>query len=102
MPGPISCGRLGDSRDRKLAKMNWQKIAYGALFVFIVPALLCAWAATAYVAMPVYGSLPVGIAFVCAGLVLMLVAMFELWHFGGGLPMNAFPPPAMVPRRACG
>lgn len=76
--------------------MNWQKIAYGALFVLIVPALLCAWAVAAYVAMPVYGSLSVGIAFVGAGLVLMLAAMFELWHYGGGLPMNAFPPPAMV------
>jgi hypothetical protein len=28
----------------------------------------------------------------------MAAAMFELWRFGGGLPMNAFPPPAMVSR----
>ena len=81
-----------------MAKIKWQKIAYGALFVLVVPALLCAWAAAAHVVMPIYGSLPVGIAFVCAGLVLVSAAMFELWHFGGGLPMNAFPPPAMVSR----
>jgi protein-S-isoprenylcysteine O-methyltransferase Ste14 len=78
--------------------MKWQKVAYGALFVVLLPTLLCAWAAEAHVAMPVYGSLPIGIAFACAGLVLMSVAMFELWHFGGGLPMNAFPPPDMVSR----
>lgn len=78
--------------------MSWQKIAYGALFVVVLPALLCAWAAGALVAMPVYGSIPLGVAFVCAGLVLMAPAMFELWRFGGGLPMNAFPPPAMVSR----
>ena len=76
--------------------MNWQKIAYGALFIVVVPALLCAWAAAAHVAIPAYGSVPLGIAFACAGLVVMSVAMFELWRFGGGLPMNAFPPPAMV------
>jgi len=78
--------------------MKWQKIAYGALFVVVVPLLLWAWASAAHVSMPVYGGVPLGIAFACVGLVLMAAAMFELWHFGGGLPMNAFPPPAMVSR----
>ncbi|HXA07949.1 MAG TPA: phosphatase PAP2 family protein, partial [Bryobacteraceae bacterium] len=78
--------------------MKWQKIAYGALFVILLPALLCVWGAAARVSLPIYGSLPLGIAFACAGLALMMVAMFELWRFGGGLPMNAFPPPTMVSR----
>ena len=78
--------------------MKWQKIAYGALFVILLPALLCLWGTAAKVSLPIYGSLPLGIAFACAGLALMAAAMFELWRFGGGLPMNAFPPPTMVSR----
>jgi len=78
--------------------MKWQKIAYGALFVILLPALLFIWGAAARVSLPIYGSLPLGIAFVCAGLALMSAAMFDLWRFGGGLPMNAFPPPTMVSR----
>ena len=78
--------------------MRCQKIAYGALFVIVLPALLCAWAFAARVAMPLYGSVPLGAAFAGAGFLLMSAAMFELWRFGGGLPMNAFPPPSMVSR----
>src|SRR5947207_7383034 len=97
-PRPVSSGGLGHSRNRKLAQMKWQKIAYGALFVILLPALLCVWGAAARVSMPIYGSVPLGIAFACAGFALMAAAMFELWRFGGGLPMNAFPPPTMVSR----
>ena len=78
--------------------MKWQKIAYGAVFVVLLPALLGLWGAAARVSMPAYGSVALGIAFACAGFALMSAAMFELWHFGGGLPMNAFPPPNMVER----
>ena len=78
--------------------MKWQKLAYGALFVVVLPAILCLWAANAHVAMPLYGTVPIGMAFATAGVALMSAAMFELWRFGGGLPMNAFPPPAMVSR----
>ncbi|HXJ88092.1 MAG TPA: prolipoprotein diacylglyceryl transferase family protein [Candidatus Binatia bacterium] len=78
--------------------MKWQKIVYGAVFLVVLPALLCVWASAARIPLPVYGSIPIGIAFACAGLTLMFAAMFELWRFGGGLPMNAFPPPAMVSR----
>src|SRR5215471_21650045 len=78
--------------------MTWQKIAYGALFVIFIPALLCLWAASVRVSLPVYGSVWTGLAFAGAGLALMCTAMYELWHWGGGLPMNAFPPPTMVSR----
>jgi len=83
-----------------MAKMNWQKIAYGALFVVLLPLLLLMWGAAAQsrISMPVYGSTAVGVALLCAGVGLMCVAMVELWRWGGGLPMNAFPPPVMVSR----
>jgi protein-S-isoprenylcysteine O-methyltransferase Ste14 len=76
------------------------KILYGALFVIVVPGLLMVWAraAGANVPMPVYGSPMLGGVFVVAGLGLMSTAIFELWSFGGGLPMNAFPPPRLVMR----
>ena len=80
--------------------MTLWKILYGAVFVAVVPALLALWALAAdrNVPMPVYGSPPIGGTFVVAGLTLVFVAMFELWRFGGGLPMNAFPPPKLVTR----
>jgi len=78
--------------------MTWQKIAYGALFVILLPALLCLWAVNARVNLPVYGSATIGVAFAASGIALMCAAMYQLWHWGGGLPMNAFPPPAMVSR----
>ncbi|HEY6249791.1 MAG TPA: prolipoprotein diacylglyceryl transferase family protein [Candidatus Angelobacter sp.] len=78
--------------------MTYAKILYGALFMILLPGLLLLWARAAQsnIAMPVYGSATVGGFFALAGLVLMLAGMFELWRHGGGLPMNAFPPPALV------
>lgn len=80
--------------------MNWGKVTYGTLFVVLLPILLLAWGAGArlQISMPVYGSIPIGLAFACAGFALMSVAMLQLWRWGGGLPMNAFPPPVMVSR----
>ena len=78
--------------------MTSAKILYGALFVIILPALLVLWAAAtpSTVTMPVYGSVAIGGLFALTGLALMLAGMFELWRTGGGLPMNAFPPPVLV------
>ena len=80
--------------------MNAGKILYGALFIIALPVLLALWAvsAQANIHMPVYGSALAGWAFSAAGLGMMLAGMFELWRFGGGLPMNAFPPPRLVLR----
>jgi len=74
------------------------KVLYGALFLLVVPALLILWASEAQrnVSMPVYGSPLLGFGLAIVGLGLMSGAMFELWKFGGGLPMNAFPPPRLV------
>ena len=80
--------------------MTMGKILYGALFIIALPALLLLWAisAQANINMPVYGSALAGWAFAAVGLGIMLLGMFELWHFGGGLPMNAFPPSRLVMR----
>lgn len=78
--------------------MIWHKILYGALFVIVLPLLLVAWAVAAHhnVAMPLYGNTAAGALFAAAGMGLMIAATLELWILGGGLPMNAFPPPRLV------
>ena len=84
--------------------MTVGKILYGALFVVVVPCLLILWAITAgaNVHLAVYGSPLLGVAFAAAGFGLMCVATVELWRFGGGMPMNAFPPPRLVTRGTFG
>jgi protein-S-isoprenylcysteine O-methyltransferase Ste14 len=80
------------------------KLLYGALFVVALPVLLIVWAHQAgpNITLPVYGGPLLGWPLACAGLVLILVAMWELWRYGGGLPMNAFPPPKLVSRGSFG
>jgi membrane-associated phospholipid phosphatase/protein-S-isoprenylcysteine O-methyltransferase Ste14 len=80
------------------------KVVYGALFALGVPALLAAWArgtASAVRLVPIR-SLPLGGTFVAIGLALVLSGMWALRVHGGGLPMNAFPPPRYVDRGAYG
>lgn len=80
--------------------MALRKLLYGALFAFVVPLLLMAWAAAAEraVPLPVPLSPEAGWALAAAGLVLLLAGMRALWVYGEGLPMNAFPPPKYVAR----
>ncbi|MBI5086625.1 MAG: hypothetical protein HZB13_18770, partial [Acidobacteria bacterium] len=81
--------------------LNWLgKILYGALFAVVVPAALVAWArATAdTVRLPVVASMPLGLTVAAAGALLLLLGMAHLWTSGGGLPMNAYPPPRYVTR----
>ena len=71
---------------------------YGLLFVAVLPALLVLWARAAAPVVPlpaVRAPLGGGVAAVL-GLLLVLSAMRDLWRRGGGLPMNAFPPPRLV------
>ncbi|MGC4001334.1 MAG: prolipoprotein diacylglyceryl transferase [Anaeromyxobacter sp.] len=77
-----------------------RKALYGALFVVILPAALLAWARAAdrWVAAPALFAPGAGVALATGGLLLMAWGWATLWHEGGGLPMNAFPPP----RRAVG
>lgn len=81
-----------------MAKISIGKFLYGTLFVVVVPSLLTLWAKSARtnVALPAYGTPFVGFALAVCGLALLLLAMLNLWCYGGGLPMNAFPPPRLV------
>ena len=73
-------------------------MAYALLFCALLPGLLVLWArATAdAVALPVYGSPLLALLAAIAGALLLLAGMGALWRHGGGLPMNAFPPPRLV------
>ena len=78
------------------------KLLYGFAFCAALPALLLFWAgalATKYPMLPPVGPWPPGLLLAAIGAGLMLRATWELWHLGGGLPMNAFPPLRFV---ACG
>ena len=68
------------------------------IFVVIVPMALIAWAhgATNTVHLPALHSVLWGAMLVAFGVIVMALAMISLWVYGGGLPMNAFPPPRFV------
>jgi protein-S-isoprenylcysteine O-methyltransferase Ste14 len=74
------------------------KVGYGLLFCAVLPALLFLWArgAAEVVRLPAYGSVELGAGIAAAGVVLLGPGMAALWRRGGGLPMNAFPPPRLV------
>lgn len=74
------------------------RVLYGAAFMLALPALLVVWAVMTECAVqlpaprwPVAGG---GVA--ALGLSMTVAAMWGLWHRGGGLPMNAFPPKRFV------
>jgi len=76
------------------------KVLYGAAFLAVLPYLLLAWAAFAnpLTPLPAPHLLFVGAAIASAGFILMLLGIRDLWVHGGGLPMNADPPPRYVAR----
>ena len=79
--------------------MALKKVVYGALFVVVLPALLVLWvrgtAGVVRMPVPPWGW---GLPLVIGGAFLMLAGMGALRVHGGGLPMNAFPPPKYVDR----
>ena len=74
------------------------RLLYGVLFLALLPAGLVAWARAteAVVTLPPVHSLPAGTALVAVGLLLLAAGGRALIVRGGGLPMNAFPPPRLV------
>jgi protein-S-isoprenylcysteine O-methyltransferase Ste14/membrane-associated phospholipid phosphatase len=80
------------------------KVLYGAAFLLLVPAALAAWAATTahLVHIQPAASLPLGVLIAVSGSLLMVAGMAALWIQGGGLPMNAYPPPRFVARGVYG
>jgi protein-S-isoprenylcysteine O-methyltransferase Ste14 len=76
------------------------KLLYALLFIALLPTALFFWARAteAYVTLPAVHSLPIGAALSTVGALLVLAGWAALWRDGGGLPMNAFPPPRLVTR----
>lgn len=74
------------------------KLAYGSLFVLLLPLFLVAWArgTEAAVTLPAIRDVPVGAALLGIGLALSASGARALWVLGGGPPMNAYPPPRLV------
>lgn len=74
------------------------KVLYGALFVVVAPMGLVFWAHGANDAIPLEAlHAPAwGAALAGLGAAVTLVGMLSLWRYGGGLPMNAFPPARFV------
>jgi protein-S-isoprenylcysteine O-methyltransferase Ste14 len=71
---------------------------YGVLFAAVLPLALVLWADGARDAVPLtalhsilWGGMLTGL-----GLAALSMGMLALWREGGGLPMNAFPPPRFV------
>src|ERR1039458_10282400 len=75
------------------------KWLYGAAFAVMLPIGLAAWAAATagMVRLPLLAP-PLGFPMAAAGAALVLLGMHNLWRYGGGLPMNAYPPPRYVER----
>ncbi len=73
-------------------------VGYGLLFCVALPALLAWWArATAdEVRLPVFGTPVLGVALIALGSGLLVTGVVTVWTRGGGVPMNAFPPPRLV------
>lgn len=80
-------------------KTTFGKFVYGLLFCVVLPALLAVWARALEARLPglppVPGGAPAAVLGV-VGAVLLGWGMADLWRLGGGLPMNAFPPPRLV------
>ena len=91
---------MGDSRAGALASLTRIAVqwAYGGAFVVALPACLAAWGQSAdrFIALPAPDAPVAGRALAAAGLALVVWAFFALFRDGGGLPMNAFPPPRFV------
>ena len=81
-----------------MTKSGVGKFLYGALFAVVLPVLLVVWAGETreLVKLPAIHSLPWGVGAITVGSLLVALGMASLWLVGGGLPMNAFPPPRYV------
>ena len=75
-----------------------KRVAYGVQFVVILPVGLVLWTRAADPMIPLRAvhSVPGGSALIGLGLLLLVAGGRDLVVRGGGLPMNAFPPPRFV------
>lgn len=81
-----------------LNRSGLTKVLYSAFFVAVLPLALVLWAHGARDAVhlaPLH-STDWGCALLAVGAIAIAAGMSSLWVSGGGLPMNAFPPPRFV------
>jgi membrane-associated phospholipid phosphatase/protein-S-isoprenylcysteine O-methyltransferase Ste14 len=74
------------------------KISYGILFLIIIPFTLIIWAKFTgnIINLPLPKNLLWGYLLLISGLIVLITGMLNLWIFGKGFPMNAFPPKYFV------
>lgn len=74
------------------------KILYGSLFVILIPVALWQWAINTeeFIKLPAVNNFVGGLIISVGGLALILWGMLDLWVYGKGLPMNAYPPKVFV------
>ena len=74
------------------------KIFYGFIFIAIIPFLLVIWThyTVSEINLPVPSNQILNFFFLALGLFFVFGGMHNLWIYGKGLPMNAFPPKNFV------
>ncbi len=83
-----------------VTRATLSRLAYGAVFVVLLPLGLVAWAlrVDGLLHLPAIHSVAAGLPIAVVGLLLIALGMRALIRHGDGLPMNAFPPPRFVRR----
>ncbi len=91
-------GPAGASSRASGAWSRLGQVAYGALFVVVLPLLLVAWAyrLDSILALPVLGARWQGVLLAALGATFMLAAIVALRVHGRGWPMSPFPPERRV------
>jgi hypothetical protein len=81
-----------------ISRSRLLKVIYGGFFVAFLPVALVLWAygARDAVHLAALHSTLWGAVLMAFGLAVVATGMWTLWRYGGGLPMNAFPPPRLV------
>jgi protein-S-isoprenylcysteine O-methyltransferase Ste14 len=81
-----------------MIRSHLSRVFYGTLFVVVLPLALVLWAYSARDAVHIAAlhSPVLGAMLTAFGVAATLTGMVSLWRYGGGLPMNAFPPPRFV------
>jgi protein-S-isoprenylcysteine O-methyltransferase Ste14 len=76
------------------------KVIYALVFVVVLPALLILWAVqtSIIIGIPCPDKPILGYGLAISGLCFIFSGMINLWIYGKGLPMNAFPPKKFVTR----
>jgi protein-S-isoprenylcysteine O-methyltransferase Ste14 len=93
---------MGYSRGGPLGKLTslMGRVLYGLTFLALLPVALVAWADATrnsiHIATP--QSILWGSVLGASGLAIVALGMLSLWIYGGGLPMNAYPPARFVSR----